>query len=74
MLYATDTDEYLGNEIAIGLTVVFMIPQLSRTESFNNDFGVNHLYVLLIFVGLIVSHVIIGMTLLVSLRMSDSDE
>ena len=49
MLYATDTDEYLGNEIAIGLTVVFMIPQLSRTESFNNDFGVNHLYVCLLY-------------------------
>eukprot|EP00937_MAST-01D_sp_MAST-1D-sp2_P001507 g1507.t1 len=48
--------DYLANTLAIGLTVVFIIPQLSSNdESFEQKANVNHAYVTLLFLGLISS-------------------
>ena len=55
IVWADDFNEFLGNELAIGLTLVFLIPQLSENESFNDTFQVNHIYVFWVFLSLMVS-------------------
>ena len=54
-IYAGSIDDFLANQIALGLTVVLMIPLLSKSESFSDKFEMTHLYVLFIFVGFLVS-------------------
>ncbi|KAH8064977.1 hypothetical protein JL722_1868 [Aureococcus anophagefferens] len=55
IIWASDFNEFLGNELAIGLTLVFLIPSLSENESFNDTFQINHVYVMWIFFSLMVS-------------------
>ena len=55
IIWASDFNEFLGNELAIGLTLVFLIPSLSENESFNDTFQMNHVYVMWIFFSLMVS-------------------
>jgi len=57
LIYTTDFNDFLANTLAIGLTIVFMIPQLSQNESFDEKMQLNQLYVLWIFLSLIVSSV-----------------
>ena len=39
--------------VAIGFTLVLMVPRLSQNESFLATFQVNHIYVALIFLSLV---------------------
>jgi hypothetical protein len=55
VLFAVEFDEHLGNTLAIALALVFMIPRLSKNESFLETFQLNQIYVLLIFLALMVS-------------------
>ena len=48
-----DLGERLGNVVAIGLTVVFVVPQLSSSLSFQPKMQLNHLYVIWIYTALI---------------------
>ena len=54
-LYGESIDEFLASQAALGLTVVLMIPILSHSKSFDDKLSVSHLYVLLIFLGFILS-------------------
>merc|ERR1712185_611495 len=44
--------EFLSDELTLGLTLVFMIPQLSSNESLTNELDVNHFFVAILFLGL----------------------
>eukprot|EP00937_MAST-01D_sp_MAST-1D-sp2_P001508 g1508.t1 len=51
--YKSDGVEYIANLLGIGLTIVFIIPQLSSSnESFAQTAHINHGYVVLLFAGL----------------------
>ena len=48
-----DFTDYLANSIAIGLTIVFIVPEISKSDSFDEKFQLNHVYVFWIFLGMI---------------------
>ena len=49
--------EFLSSELTLGLTLVFMIPQLSSSESLTNELDVNHFFVAILFLGLILGSI-----------------
>ncbi|KAK7248224.1 hypothetical protein SO694_00129068 [Aureococcus anophagefferens] len=49
-----DLGDRLGNVVAIGLTIVFVVPQLSSSLSFQPKMQLNHVYVVWIYMALIV--------------------
>ena len=49
--------EFLSDELTLGLTLVFMIPQLSSNESLTNELDVNHFFVAILFLGLILGSI-----------------
>lgn len=48
---SADFTDYLANAIAIGLTIVFIVPEISKSDSFDEKFQLNHVYVFWIFLG-----------------------
>lgn len=51
-----DYTDFLANSLALGLTVVCLIPQISASHGLKNDmFNPNTLLVLVLFLGLIFS-------------------
>ena len=55
VVFSKQFEEFLANVVAIGFTLVLMVPRLSQNESFLATFQVNHIYVALIFLSLVVS-------------------
>ena len=55
VVFSEQFEEFLANVVAIGFTLVLMVPRLSQNESFLATFQVKHIYVCLIFLSLMVS-------------------
>ena len=51
LVYTGNYDEFLGNSLTIGITIVFIIPTLGGGKGFLSEFELNHLYVALLFLG-----------------------
>ena len=49
--------DFLSDELTLGLTLVFMIPQISQSESLENDVDINHFFVAILFIGLILGSI-----------------
>ena len=49
--------DFLSDELTLGLTLVFMIPQISQSESLDNAMDLNHFFVAILFIGLILGSI-----------------
>ena len=58
--YTTDYTryaDYLANALGLGLTLVFMVPSISKSESTKNEFGKNQFTVTVLFIGVILGSI-----------------
>ena len=58
--YTTDYTryaDYLANALGLGLTLVFMVPSISKSESTKNEFGKNQFTVTVLFTGVILGSI-----------------
>ena len=49
--------DYLANALGLGLTLVFMVPSISKSESTKNEFGKNQFTVTALFLGVILGSI-----------------
>jgi hypothetical protein len=50
--------DYIANSLAIGLTLVFLMPQISSIEGLKNDFDMNQLLVTFLFLGVVCGFIV----------------